>query len=88
MKKQKKKVEITTKSSEPYKKGDFCYYVPLDCRVYLGEVQKKLNTDELIYSLIDQHSYKFVVASHESCFDNEKQAKLFAKNIKKQRKGE
>tara|TARA_R110001592_G_scaffold54449_2_gene166633 strand:- start:11838 stop:12101 length:264 start_codon:yes stop_codon:yes gene_type:complete len=86
MKKQKQKIEITPKSSEPYKKGDFCYYIAFDSKVYLGEIQSVEASKDLIYTLVDQQTYKFGVVAHEKCFDDEKKAKLFAKNLKKEKK--
>lgn len=86
MKKQKNKIEVTAKSNEPYKKGDFCYYIAFDLKVYLGEIQSVEASKDIIYTLVDQHSYKFVAVAHEKCFDDEKKAKLFAKNLKKEKK--
>ena len=85
MKKSKKKLEISKKTDEPYNVGDFCYYVYSDNKVYLGEIQKVYETEKGVYTLVDQQSYKFVTVSHDQCFDDEKQAKLFAKIKKKEK---
>lgn len=82
----KSKIKIAEKTEEPYKAGDFCYYIYSDFRVNLGEIQKVHNTKELIYTLVDQQSYKFVTVSHEQCFDDEKNAKTIAKQLKKEKK--
>ena len=88
MSRKKKKINITSKTNEPYKAGDFCYYINYDFTVSLCEIQRVHNTESLIYTVVDQTSYKFVTISHDNCFDDEKQAKLIAKKQKKEKRND
>jgi hypothetical protein len=82
----KKKIDLSPKTNKPYIKGDFCHYIGSDMKVYLGEIQRVHDSESIIYTLVDQQSYKFVTVHHDSCFDDEKKAKAYAKKQKQKEK--
>ena len=72
-KKQKASVTIREDKNEPYKKGDYCFYLTKYNKTLFAEVYSvHENEDGPYYVLVEQHDCKFVTVEHKWCADDEK----------------
>ena len=70
--KNKKKTATKNKNDEPYKVGDFCYYIDANNKVGFAEVTRvNVNYDQPVYNIVDQSSFRFAVVEHMFCSDEE-----------------
>ena len=70
---QSNKVEKRVNESEPFKAGDFCYYIDVNNKIRFAEVQSAHvheETGDYFYQLIDQHEFRFLTAHHDHCADD------------------
>jgi len=71
-KKNKKKPATENKQNEPYKPGDFCYYLDVNNRVGFAEITNvNVNYKQPVYNIVDQTSFRFAVIEHMFCSDQE-----------------
>ncbi len=70
----KPKKEVTKKKAdEPYKPGDFLYYLNVYNKPLLAEVSKSfIENNAQCYEVIDQTSYRFVTVPDKYCHDDPK----------------
>tara|TARA_B100000524_G_scaffold305648_1_gene180872 strand:- start:29 stop:352 length:324 start_codon:yes stop_codon:yes gene_type:complete len=77
-KNQSDKVEKRVNKSDPFKPGDFCYYIDANNKIRFAEVQSTHvheETGEYFYQMIDQHEYRFLTAHHDHCADDKAELK-------------
>ena len=57
-KKLKKAVVTKKKKDEPYKPGDFCYYLDVNNKIGFAEIKSiNVNYDQPVYNIVDQTSF-------------------------------
>ena len=64
--------------SDPFKKGDFCYYIDVNNKIRFAEVRSAHvleETGEYFYQLVDQHEFRFLTAHHDHCADDKAELK-------------
>jgi len=68
------KKEVTEKKiGEPYKPGDFLYYLNTYNKPLLAEVKKAfIENGQQCYEVVEQTSYKFVTVLDKYCHDDPK----------------
>ena len=79
---QSDKVGKRGNESEPFKAGDFCYYLDANNKIRFAEVRSAHvleETGEYFYQLVDQHEFRFLTAHHDHCADD----KLELKGVKR-----
>lgn len=72
MKRKQKKSATKNKNSDPYKTGDFCYYIDANDKVGFAEIKSvNENYDQPVYNIVDQTTFRFLVIEHMFCSDEE-----------------
>lgn len=78
-KKSKKKKELVQRQdkNEPYKKGDYCFFVSNQNKIHFAEVHSAVFIEDTghVYTLIDQTQFRFVTVHHDYCGDSELELK-------------
>lgn len=79
-KKKTSKVQATKRENktDPYVKGDFCYYLDANNKIQFAEVlsaHPHEQTDSFYYQIVDQKEFKFAAVHHDHCADTEKELK-------------
>ena len=73
-----KEIRKRENKTDPYQKGDFCYYLDSNNRIQFAEVLSSHvheETNSFYYQIVDQKEFKFGAVHHDHCADTEKELK-------------